>query len=155
MDSAPWWGTALVAGVFGLAGVGLAQTVTLRLDRARSKREDARRWHNERRVAYAEFLGASVDVYRLILDEMGETPGSPELVAYRRVSVLKWQEVTLIASPPASAAASSLHKCLGRAYRAVKDGQPIARDDFTKDFVRAQKSFVQAVRAELGIEDPS
>lgn len=45
----PWWGTALVAGLFGLAGVAIAQLVAVRLERARTRREDARRWHAERR----------------------------------------------------------------------------------------------------------
>ncbi|WP_328522427.1 hypothetical protein [Kribbella sp. NBC_00359] len=55
---APWWGSPIVAGVFAFVGVLLAQGVGLYSARRAERMSDQRRWHDDRRRLYADFLGA-------------------------------------------------------------------------------------------------
>ncbi len=61
--SAPWWGVPLLAGIFALVGVLIAQLVAYRLERSRRQREDQRRraeeeqrWDKNLVELYARYL---------------------------------------------------------------------------------------------------
>jgi hypothetical protein len=54
-DSVPWWGVPVLVGVFTLLAAILSQAVVILLDARRSKRENERRWDEEKREAYLEF----------------------------------------------------------------------------------------------------
>jgi hypothetical protein len=59
MSDVPWWGVPLIAGVFAPGGVVVAQVNAIVMDRLRVRREDARRWHEDRRTVYARYLNAA------------------------------------------------------------------------------------------------
>ncbi|MEU8391324.1 hypothetical protein [Micromonospora sp. NPDC048843] len=69
MTGAPWWAVSTVTGFFTLAGVLLAQINAIVMDRARLHRDDARRWHDDRRAAYVRYLSATDAAVRCILAE--------------------------------------------------------------------------------------
>ena len=54
---APWWGNPIVAGVFAFFGVLLAQGVGLYSARRAERIADQKRWHDDRRKVYVDFLG--------------------------------------------------------------------------------------------------
>ncbi|MFI8593831.1 hypothetical protein ACIGCK_05295 [Microbacterium sp. NPDC078428] len=58
MTETPWWATPLVAGVFTLLGIAIAQLVALRLERRRHRREDERRLDAALRPAALAYLDA-------------------------------------------------------------------------------------------------
>jgi hypothetical protein len=66
MSDVPWWGVPLIAGLFALGGVLLAQVNAIVMDRLRVRREDARRWHEDRRAVYARYLNAADTAVRQI-----------------------------------------------------------------------------------------
>lgn len=66
------WGLPLVAGIFTLVGVVVAQIVTIVLDKVRTRREDERRWHADRRRVYVEYFAAM----RTAWDETSRTRSS-------------------------------------------------------------------------------
>ncbi|MEW2147253.1 hypothetical protein AB0869_31035 [Micromonospora vinacea] len=155
MTDAPWWGTALLAGLFGLGGVAVAQAVGIRLERARGRREDQRRWHAERRHVYASFLAAAYALYRHIRS-------SPRGKAY----VLRWRELTddlnvrhqevhLLASTPVAAAAQALLTQL-RDFADAAKKQPDGNHDALRDSLsEARTHFISLVRAELDVAEPA
>lgn len=152
MSSTPWWGTALVAGLFGLVGVAVAQLVAVRLERARTRREDTRRWHSERRKTYAEFLAATYTLYRHAGDHWDD-PGTSEEKGLLREAVLKVQEVLLIASQPVADAAVELHRRLHEGVKArTKDGSGEFAE-FRKTIFEARELFHATAREELGVSD--
>jgi hypothetical protein len=57
-DPEPWWGVPLIVGGFALAGVLLANLVTLALEWLRRRREDRHRWAERRLVAACDFFAA-------------------------------------------------------------------------------------------------
>jgi hypothetical protein len=148
VSTTPWWGTALVAGLFGLVGVAVAQFVAVRLERTRHRREDTRRWHSERRQTYAEFLAATYTLYRHATDHWDD-PDSSEEKALLREAVLKVQEVLLIASQPVADAAVNLHRRLHEGVKA-RTGDYAA---FRSTIFEARELFHAAARAELGVSD--
>ena len=66
----PWWATPLVAGVFALIGVGIAQCISIRLDRRRRREEQARRLDAAVREAITAYLA---DLWRLTQAIVGLT----------------------------------------------------------------------------------
>ncbi|WP_121685160.1 hypothetical protein [Micromonospora sp. BL1] len=154
MTDAPWWGTALLAGLFGLGGVAVAQVVAIRLEGVRNRREDQRRWHTERRHVYASFLAAAYAVYRHIRS-------SPRDEAY----ALRWRELTddltvrhqevhLLASTPVTAAAQALLAQLREFAEATKR-QPDGNHEALRDSLsQARMRFISLVRAELDVAEP-
>jgi hypothetical protein len=54
--SPPWWGVPVLAGIFTILGAALSQTTTLFLDRTKSRRDNATRWHADRLKAYSALL---------------------------------------------------------------------------------------------------
>lgn len=54
----PWWAVPIVGGIFALIGVGIAQSVSVRLDRGRRAREDERRLDAPLREASLKYLAA-------------------------------------------------------------------------------------------------
>ncbi|MEU5904625.1 hypothetical protein ABZ780_09630 [Micromonospora sp. NPDC047467] len=154
MTDAPWWGTALLAGLFGLGGVAVAQAIAIRLERARNRREDQRRWHAERRHVYANFLAAAYALYRHIRS-------SPRDGAY----ALRWrelvddltvrhQEVHLLASTPVAGAAQALLAELREFADAAKK-QPDENHEALRDSLsQARMHFISLARAELDVAEP-
>lgn len=70
-STAPWWAT----GVFTLGGVVVAQLVTYALSRSRSKFEDSRRWHEDRRDIYLDVVTNAWRIQDAVFDycERGES----------------------------------------------------------------------------------
>jgi hypothetical protein len=71
---APWWATPLVAGVFALLGVAIAQIVSVRLDRRKREREQAVRLDSAVREAISSYL---VDMHALTMQILDDVRGKP------------------------------------------------------------------------------
>lgn len=52
----PWFYVPVLAGVFAIVGVTIAQLVSYRLFKAKNQRDEQRRWDKDRRETYAKFL---------------------------------------------------------------------------------------------------
>lgn len=78
MTTIPWWAVPVLSGALTLLGVFSAQLVLIRNDRWKAKREDARRWHQDRLKLYLqlveEFEGARDKIQLFATDgfESGE-----------------------------------------------------------------------------------
>jgi hypothetical protein len=105
MLDAPWWGIPVLAGIFGLLGVGIAQFVNLKIDAHRRLREDARRWDREAREYYTPFTEASRN-FENLLWEAGSIDGPGPTVADVSDLQLAFLKLELFASKKVLAAAS-------------------------------------------------
>ena len=63
---APWWGVPLIAGLFALGGVLLAQGSSYFSDRRKAKREDALRWHTDVKALSVKVLAECGVAYRAL-----------------------------------------------------------------------------------------
>jgi hypothetical protein len=156
MSDVPWWGVPLVAGVFALGGVVLAQVNAVVMDRLRVRREDARRWHEDRRAVYARYLNAADAAVRQItsgpvdgdhrndddwraavaraLGELGGVRTEIQLVASVAVYDLA-RELLVQTQALAAGAEADLAECV-QAERLVAD---------------KRREFLTAARLELGV----
>jgi hypothetical protein len=149
----PWWGAALIGGLFALGGVFVSQTVTIRLERIRTKREDTRQWHADRRQIYAAFVGLGISILRLIEQDLGEGVASwPELDKYSHDFILKGQEVMLIGSKPVRDAADQLRDTFDDMLLAIEENRAPARKEVVERIQIAGDEFISAARKELGTE---
>lgn len=135
MNTTPWWGTALIAGVFGLFGVILAQFITVRLDRARAAREDAQRWQDARRSAYADFLVAVSRAQRLIYDHWDDR--NPTRLEDAMAAVgQKEQEAVLIASVRVADAVTTVYVKFYGEFEKWLDGSQTEPETFERESIK-------------------
>lgn len=159
--SAPWWGVPLIAGIFAILGVSATQWITWALDHRRSKREDARRWHADRRAAYAGFL---VEAEALLMKtsgylrarERGDSIGSRSaaLDAAKVLNVRRY-DLRLVASAEVRDAAEQLWDAFGNALR-IQDRPEGDEPPTAKSFISQHRRHVDelliAMRNELGTD---
>ena len=70
-STAPWWAT----GVFSLGGVVIAQLVAWVINRSRSRFEDSRRWHEDRRDIYLDIVTNSWRIQDAVFEHFeGQEP---------------------------------------------------------------------------------
>ena len=62
ISTAPWWAVPLVAGIFGVGGVGITQFGSFHNERRKHEREDRLRWLGDVRLHASEYL-TTVDTY--------------------------------------------------------------------------------------------
>ena len=153
--AAPWWGVPLVAGVFTVLGVVVAQLVAWRIDQRKVRREDEQRWLTDRRQAYAAFLTAATRFHMKLKPEWEKDPADDMTDAIAEVNFHR-QEIRLIASEPVSAAAEELFMQLARMRRtlastAYTDRGEQAWRDLAKVFQDRRQTFIAAARDELGV----
>jgi hypothetical protein len=156
MSDVPWWGVPLIAGVFALGGVVLAQANAIVMDRLRVRREDERRWHEDRRAVYARYLNVADAAVRQItsgrvdgdhrnddewravvagvLDELGGVRTEIQLVA--SVAVYDVARELLVQTQALAAGAETDLAERAQAERVVAD---------------KRREFLTAARLELGV----
>ncbi|WP_161952669.1 hypothetical protein [Actinoplanes sp. TFC3] len=143
----PWWAIPLVAGLFAFFGVLLAQVVTLWIERGRNRRDDRRRWDQERRTLYARIFDyATVKALERCQGrlETGIWPTMDE-------DVLKLpMELEMLSTSPVRATGKHL-------LNLVSDVSKFAVDDklmvtASAELGKRMHRFMTAVRDELGIE---
>ncbi|MGC5321718.1 hypothetical protein ACWD8I_27355 [Micromonospora arida] len=154
MSTTPWWAVPLIAGVFAVGGVVMAQLVTIRLDRVkyrreleREQREESRRWLTERREVYGAFIAS---MHRSIMHASKNWPELADDLVWEpvwREVMDKAEEVMLIGSFAASYGANELRlKVLHIAERQENGEDPDAvLDPLSEQLVR----FVMFARQEL------
>ncbi|MBM7082031.1 hypothetical protein [Micromonospora humidisoli] len=154
MANGPWWGTAILAGAFTLIGVVLAQAVAMRIEKARSEREDERRWHNDRRQAYAEFLAIAFEYLQVLRVAWDRPENLQQIDTLQQKLVFRYQEILIVASSPVVRAAGELRNALFAATRKVRNhGDGESFPEVRKHISGLGKEFVSRVRDELGIRD--
>lgn len=129
-ETAPWWGIPVLAGGFALAGVLIAQSVALWIDRRKTRREDQRRWDRERQTTYVTYIASITNAL-----EVGKV--TPEFMANHG-------SVQLLGGHDLSEAADGVIAALG----APKPSDPLA-------VWEATERFIELARHELGIVPPS
>src|SRR5690349_400254 len=154
-ESAPWWGVPLIAGLFAIFGVIATQTSTWFADRRRTRREDQRRWHSDRRQTYAAYIAELENAFRLVsiawsekshdFDQTNET-----LRDARR----RHQELNMLASDNTRKAALDLWNLLGVGYKALSDDNRTAEehDKFIVQMHATTKKLLEVMRKELGVD---
>jgi hypothetical protein len=95
-DAAPWWGVPLIAGAFLIVGALMGFVNSLRSDRARFKREDARRWDAEllaRAGAYMTSTAICFDQLRIFHESIDhpESRVIPEFGARKQAALAMYQ----------------------------------------------------------------
>jgi len=150
MSTAPWWGTALVAGVFGLLGVVLAQLVAVRLDRWRAAREDSKRWLDARRSTYAGFLVAVSHTQGLIYHHWDDRNRARLEGALGAVDQT-YQELVLIASVTVADVARTLYFKFYDEFENWLEGNQNDPENFRTRLNRAKWTLENAARDEFGV----
>lgn len=151
-------GVPLIAGAFALGGVVLAQANAIVMDRVRVRREDARRWHDDRRAVYARYLNAADTAVRQIVS--GRVDGDrPDADADQwRVAVARVleelgdvrTEIQLVASVAVfEAARELLAQTHGLASAAERDLAERAQAE--RVVADKRREFLTAARLELGV----
>jgi hypothetical protein len=157
MSDVPWWGVPLIAGVFALGGVLLAQVNAIVMDRLRVRREDARRWHEDRRAVYARYLNAADAAVRQITS--GRVDGDHRVDDEWRAAVAGVlgelgrvrTEIQLVASVAVYAAAREL--LVQTQALAAEADTDLADERARAEAVVAdrRREFLTAARLELGV----
>jgi len=160
MTDVPWWGVPLVSGAFAFVGVLLAQGVGLYSERRKTKREDERRWHAERRVVYAAFTrGLRISLDSLInrfenkdgdkgtLDYLNSPADPPDLKS-------QIDEVELLATKEVADAASSALRVIVAMQARLLSLNESQFNSALESAERRRNEFVKVARIELGIARP-
>ncbi|WP_139131890.1 hypothetical protein [Micromonospora chersina] len=154
MQTQPWWGSPLVAGIFAFAGVMVAQVVVVTLDYFKVKREDARRWHAERRIIYAEALSIA-----LKLAEMARTYNTGD-----DFDTSKWDgpymdlthkcgEIQLLGSSPVRKAILNVYGILIDCMNEINDNRLSTSNERDGEVGECLDTFAAAARKELGVKE--
>jgi hypothetical protein len=95
MTQAPWW----AAGVFTVIGILLSQVMTSTNNRNRSRFEDARRWHESRREAYANITITASSIHNGIFHHFVLNRELPTDLDEQRKSLEHARGVVLLIGP--------------------------------------------------------
>jgi hypothetical protein len=156
MSDVPWWGVPLIAGAFALGGVVLAQVNAIVMDRVRVRREDARRWHDDRRAVYVRYLNATDAAVRQIV--AGRVDGDQGDADDRRQAVTGVleklgdvrTEIQLVASVAVYDAAREL-LVETQALAAAAEADIAEREKAEHVVADRRREFLTAARVELGM----
>jgi hypothetical protein len=163
VNAAPWWGVPVVAGAFTIIGVLAAQWTAWVLDRKRGHREDAKRWHSDRRATYATYVAAMDKVFvaasrYLYRNEAGEADRAAqarwEALEAARAANIQRQEVHLLASKAVRAATDALWDLPGQALKSPDDrtGGEVTSESFPSLYREHVGKLLATMRNELGID---
>ncbi|MEV4121881.1 hypothetical protein [Micromonospora sp. NPDC049645] len=150
MTQTPWWGVPLLAGLFAIGGVVVSQVVTIALDRVKVRREDARRWHAERRQVYVGYIMALQRTgQQFYIHREGKERADELTVAFDEL-MFKAEEVVLIASDDVRAVAGNLSSWFIGVSHLHEEGD-LEEGEFAY-FHQQVAAFRTAVRRELQIK---
>lgn len=113
----PWWGLPLVAAVFALTGVAVAQLVTDRTNRAGRRAEKSIRWYEERKGAYVALLAAFERTTVRLRTGFAAGVTDPDPLLYLDEIGPALMQVRLLASGPVRSAALAVHLLLEDLHR--------------------------------------
>lgn len=170
-DSAPWWGVPLIAGGFLLLGGVLGFLLNRVQDRARTRREDALRWHDDVRRHAAEMIDAALALSWSIsrvrhLDQIAADPERAD--DHERAARLADEEadtVTMSVNRMRAAAAAfiiiapdemfqSAVDLGAAAYDVLNDADEPGATGVCDRYNSLMLAFIRAVRAYLGLTIP-
>jgi hypothetical protein len=150
----PWWATPFITAVATLGAVAIAQAVVIFLDYVKIKREDARRWHSQRRELYAGLLAAFSRACRYGYEN------APDLDwdHFRNMQDDYWfksYEVSMIASGSVRAAIDRLSRALVefRDWLDPAEAATTERERMLSEVAGATTALVAAARQDLGVKD--
>lgn len=145
----------IITGIFAFVGVLVAQLVAVVLDRIRTSRDDARRWHAERREVYARFVGYFNDAAKVLYDgwsspEAFDIATFTEFDAVMRIKV----ELHLLATRSVRDASDRMAQSLEEVCRLRKmpDRTRLRQETFAH-CDQMQEAFFAAARAELLVKE--
>jgi hypothetical protein len=147
----PWWGAALIGGLFALGGVLATQATTIVLERLRRNRENATRWHTDRRQLYASFIVEARSIHSLIYDHWGDDSKWNSFDNRIQDLDLKTQEIMLLATRPVRESAGDVAGYLSILPSTVKGGA--TRESTIEELDKLGTRLVEAIRGELGVRD--
>jgi hypothetical protein len=151
----PWWGVPLVAGVFALAGVLLAQLVTLRISDQNIRHDIDVQWNSEKRRIYSAFLAECAQAL-IVLGASRRGDGEvPRNIDPIRLSLLAY-EMQLVASKELSILAAELSRATQRVVEASQQSESVDESAYMQirqqAFVASTK-FIECARRELAVSD--
>lgn len=135
----------MVAGIFAFGGVLAAQIVAIALDYLKVRREDARRWHLERRKIYLDFIVAAEDVLTLICIDNAD---QNKLQEARRDLLRRDHEIALVASAKIRRKSEDIYEFVNSCYAADNDKNAKAWSQKLSDLIM---EFEKMVRSELNV----
>ncbi|MEV4390208.1 hypothetical protein AB0J68_31620 [Micromonospora sp. NPDC049580] len=150
MTQTPWWGVPLLAGLFAIGGVVVSQVVTIALDRVKARREDARRWHAERRQVYVGYIMELQRTGQQFYIHREDKEKADELSEPFNELMFKAEEVILIASDDVRAIVGNLNKWFIGISRLHEEGDLEA--EVFGYYHEQIAAFRDAVRRELQIK---
>lgn len=152
MTQYPWWGVPLVTGVFALAGVFLAQFVTMRINNQKVSRDIDMQWNSEKRRIYSEFLAeCSQALLILTASRRRDRKNLPQIIDPLKLSLLVY-EMQLIASRQLSIHATKLSQETQLLIEAAKSPEPVDDETYTalrQAAINASTRFIECARREL------
>lgn len=155
MTNAPWWGVPLVSGVIAFVGVLLAQSVALYNERRKTKREDARRWHTERRAVYVAFIRGLRTCMEGLAEQFYGTQDSSASVIQGAVDLERqMEEVDLLATTQVADAASYALRAIAAIRPLLSSLQEEHFEGMLGEAERRRTAFIAMARIELGIAKP-
>jgi hypothetical protein len=149
----PWWAIPVIAGLFALGGVIATQVVVITLDRRRMKREDDRRWHEDRRGAYSAYLAALHEAGMRLETNWQALPKWIDFDPILQQLRIRRQEVLLIATKPVREKADFAWNGFANVLQIVKDRPDVDPQPVLNDLVQRVSDFEEAARKELGVPD--
>jgi hypothetical protein len=151
---APWWGVPLIAGLFTILGVGAAQVVAWTMDKRKARREDERRWLQDRRQVYAAFLNAATKVHMALGRSRHEGQQQESSVDLLNDINFCRQEVWLIATREVGDAADEVFGHLVKARKAFEaDRTSEEWRTLARAFQEKRRRFISTSRTELGVSE--
>jgi hypothetical protein len=154
MPNQPWWGTPLVAGIFAFTGVIVAQVVIVILDFLKIRREDARRWHTDRRKIYAECLAAAVKIATYVVGyRTGNAIDEAKLWEMHEDLIYKSEEINIVASESVREAMNRLGHILQEQLSYIMNKGKEPSEERLSQMRRRLLEFSAAARRELGVKD--
>jgi hypothetical protein len=142
--------------LIALSGVCLAQAVVIGMDFRRSRREDSRRWHADRRQIYAEFVACAYNIIEFLRANWTSRRSDDGLERLRDELVLHMQKIQLTASEPVVRAAVNHRDTILRMIDAhLSDGGSTSFGEARLKTMPSNVEFVLHARRELGVATKS
>jgi len=152
--------TAIVVGIFTLAGGALGAGVTALIEHMRSKHEDANRFHADRQAAYASFLAEAIKWATAVEHMTGQMDQDWVWSLGHQVRFTQFALLDLLSSEPVRNAARELVNCIEQAALLNQEyirGRGTDKDALeelmqqSRQMVEMIDAFKDAARQELGI----
>jgi len=134
---------------------------TVRMERARWKREDKYRWTQEKRAAYAKFISAATDAHSL-LSSLAVTKGIEDATSqelrkktFRRFEEIgnAMGEINLLGHQELVSAANDVLKSVANVIMKGFGGMNLQEsDEYLQQMQEARKKFVELARKDLAGE---